>query len=236
MLRDYLPCVASVLGVLTGLAACSGESAGGQGGEGAGDLGVGGGEGGATTSGASTTSSGSSTSGSSSASGGGAPAGSSGTASSSGAGGADCVDTGLGEPDNGTEATAHRITGSCKDGDVGKVYGVLDGPDDVDWFVYTGQDKYNCKVNPTHGVEADAGQLRLCVFAECIEAEVEVSCPTEAQPEVSPAGRQGCCASKTFELGLNCKGTTADDANIYIRVDDPTGEAICPSYTVSYHY
>lgn len=218
--------------ICAGLAGCSGGGGSGGAGEAGGDGGAGGSD---TSSGGSTSNrGGGATVGSTSASDASATA-SSGSATG-GVGGASCVDTGLGEPDNDSEASAHRVTGSCEDDKVGKIYGVLDGPGDVDWYVYTGEDKLNCKVNPTHGIEADAGKLRVCVFAECIEADVEVSCPAGAQPEASPGGRSGCCATSTFELGLNCKGTTADDANLFIRVDDPTGEATCPSYTVSYHY
>lgn len=147
-----------------------------------------------------------------------------------------CFDSSATEPGDADEAGAAKIPVSCDDGDKGKAHGVLNGPGDVDWWVYTGEDKLTCKVNPTQSIESDAGTLRLCAFVQCVSADTTFDCPGGTETVESPGKRKGCCSSKPFTITFNCEGTISEDANVYFRVDDPEGLAVCPSYTITYHY
>lgn len=205
--------------------------------------GNGGGTGGSTT----TSSSTSTTATTSTTSGGGAGGATSSTSTAStggaggtgGQGGAPCVNTDPGEP-NDSEDTAYSFgdTG-CSDSDPGMIYGILDGPDDVDWFTYVGMDDTTCLVNPTQGVTVvGAGSARLCAYFECTggSGTDPGTCPSGTIADTSPDGRPGCCGHGDFTVDLNCTGTIDDSSAVYLRVDDPTHQAVCLAYTVSFHY
>jgi hypothetical protein len=151
--------------------------------------------------------------------------------------GMECMDTGPGEP-NDNEASAFSLgTIGDSDGDGGSVPGVLsDG--DVDWYVYNGQDNFGSVVDPTR--EFSSSQtLRVCKFIECPDNDQNFSCPGGTVPETSPNGRQGCCNTMGFEVGDFICGSSSlndDSATVYIRIDDPTGQAMCASYTLNYHF
>jgi hypothetical protein len=127
--------------------------------------------------------------------------------------------------------------GDC-DGDGHVLGGIIDGAQDVDWFVYQGNDGI-CVVNPSGELSADLPGARLCVFIECLQGDTEFGpCPATASEDTSPDGLPGCCSTSSLDLdGFNCTGTTSEDLWVYMRVDQPGGPSgVCNSYTVTYHY
>lgn len=155
-----------------------------------------------------------------------------------GEGGGDCVDIGLGEP-NESEGSAFPLKGNpiedC-DGDGGMISGVI-APGDTDWFTYQGDDVIGCSVDPTRSF-TNGGGLRLCKFIRCVDsgATTEFTCPGGTTEATSPEGRDGCCSASGFTIDdVNCTGTLDEDTEVFIRVDRPTGTG-CTSYSVSYHY
>lgn len=156
--------------------------------------------------------------------------------------GGGCPDTYLGEP-NETESTAYWLSADpiddC-DGSGDHVSGVLSGADDVDWFVYPGNDALwpVCIVNPTRELDASEADLRLCVFFQCLAGETQLSCPGGTTAVTSPEARPGCCSNDGFEVNsIGCGGTFDDDTYVFIRVDQPGATAAtCSEYVVTYHY
>jgi hypothetical protein len=79
------------------------------------------------------------------------------------------------------------------------------------------------------------------VFAECTLGNTLISCPSGSTAANSPVGRPGCCATGTVAtvdfgtLDLGCDDGNDEDAAIYMRIDQPTGNA-CIDYTLDYHY
>jgi hypothetical protein len=160
------------------------------------------------------------------------------TTSASTTTGSGCVDTGPGEP-NATETTAFDLgtIGDCDDqGDV--VSGVLNGANDVDWYKFHGIDMSSlCSVDPARALSS-SGSVRICKFIQCDASESNnFTCPSGSTPATSPIGRPGCCGSGDMDISLTCGSSqlNADDAMVYIRVDNPQSLP-CASYTVAYHY
>lgn len=125
---------------------------------------------------------------------------------------------------------------SDDDDDGGSIFGTLDGPDDVDWYRYTGDDDILSNVDPARFVKSTGG-VRLCKFAECeggIE-DTEFECPAETEEATSPSGRPGCCAPAGIVLGdANCSGVIEDNMQVFMRVDQ--AEDACTAYELIYHY
>lgn len=164
---------------------------------------------------------------------------SSGAGGGGGAGGAPCANTDPGEP-NDTEAIAYDFgMNGCSDSDPGMFYGVLDGPNDVDWFRYEGSDDLSCIVNPTQGATVTGnGSVRVCAYLECNKGldKTDVTCPNGTTSDTSAAGRPGCCGASEFTIDLSCGTLASKDALVLVRIDDPTHGAICTSYDVSFHF
>jgi len=145
-------------------------------------------------------------------------------------------DTDLLEPND--EEAMPTLLGeiSDDDDDGGSIFGTLDGPDDVDWYRYTGDDDILSNVDPARFVKATGG-LRLCKFAECeggIE-DTDFECPAETEAATSPLGRPGCCAPAGVVLGdANCTGVLEDNMQVFMRVDQ--AEDACTAYELIYHY
>jgi hypothetical protein len=152
--------------------------------------------------------------------------------------GGGCVDIGLGEP-NESETTAWALKMSsiddCDDsGD--SITGVI-APGDTDWFYYEGDDKTFCVVDPTRSLSQSQSGLRLCKYFECLNGNTEVDCPGGTTAETSGEGRPGCCGTSGFDVDLNCAGSLDEHAYVYIRLDQPGGDAsTCNEYTLDYHY
>ncbi len=136
--------------------------------------------------------------------------------------------------DEGSATFLGEISDDDEDGS--SVAGVLDGPGDVDWYRYTGDDDTFSSVDPTRFVEASAG-VRMCKFAECANGlpNTEFPCPDETEEAMSPSGRPGCCAPLGAEISdANCNGVVEDNMDVYIRVDQ--AEAACVDYEVIFHF
>ena len=176
----------------------------------------------ATTSAASTTSSGT---------GHGGSAATSTTATTST--GPSCDDTGIGEP-NDSESKAFTLAAidDC-DGSGSSLQGVIAGPDDADWYKYSGDDTSFCSVDATRDLTS-TDSLRICKFAQCVSGTATPDCPLGTAADTSPDGRPGCCSLQGFSMGVDCSGID-DDATIFVRIDSIDG-ADCASYSLDYHY
>jgi hypothetical protein len=155
-----------------------------------------------------------------------------------GQGGEPCMNTDPGEP-NDTEATAYNLGATdCSDSTLGKIYGILAGPEDVDWFTYNGKSGLSCQVDPTSGVSVTTGIARVCAYFACVHGTGTHigSCPAATHSDTSPSGRPGCCGTTDFTVNLDCEGTSNDESLVYLRVDDPTKGSVCADYAVTFHY
>lgn len=125
---------------------------------------------------------------------------------------------------------------SDDDDDGGSIFGTLDGPEDVDWYRYTGDDDILSNVDPARFVKATGG-VRLCKFAECEGgiSDTDFECPAETEAATSPLGRPGCCAPAGIALGdANCTGVLEDNMQVFMRVDQ--AQDACTAYELIYHY
>jgi len=134
---------------------------------------------------------------------------------------------------NNTQSSAVQLgTISDNDDDGGAVCGVLDGPDDVDWYVYGGEDKPLYVVNPTRYLSASAN-AKLCVYARCVNSGTSVACFGESK-DTAPQGQLGCCSFGKVTPTIECDGLD-DSATIWIKVDN--SDALqCVEYELDYHF
>lgn len=109
--------------------------------------------------------------------------------------------------------------------------GTVAGADDVDWYVYEGDDTVFGAVDPTRVIDTK-GSARLCVYAECIKGTTSVSCGG-LTPDTAPLGQKGCCGAGKVAPKLECSGLD-DAAMIWIRVDQAKQE--CLPYDLDYHF
>lgn len=141
---------------------------------------------------------------------------------------------------NATEDTA-SVRSPIGDGDGrgSQVTGLLDSPNDVDWFRYAGTDNFGAVVNPYGQLNVVA--LELCLHADCVSGleTTQITCPAGTTQTPSPEGRPGCCAAGTmgFEIDLSCTDNplVSDDATIYMSVRGSEA-GVCQEFTLSYHY
>ena len=222
-------------GGFSGSSSGGGANSGGSGGTSSGGTSSGGTNSGGTSSGG--TSSGGTSSGGTNSGG-----TSSGGASSGGTGGGSCNDTGTEPNDTIAQATPVCSPAPCKIGAKdsrgsqthGPIQGVLKSGD-VDLHTYLGDDTLTGSVNPT--VETKDSGFQLCMFAKCDKNKTTEmkGCKGDGSKTTGLGGLEGCCASAPakLELDLNCKGTTSDDAAIYMRADQANA---CTSYSLTYHY
>ena len=184
-------------------------------------------------------SSSSSTSGSSSSSG-------SSKSSSSSTGGAQCVDSDDAGETEDKAMPLKDVSDTDSDAENEVVSGVISGPTDVDWYTYKGTDSTGPSVDPTRTIEVENDKIayQLCKFVKCKSGTFAGQCPDNTTPATSKVQKlKGCCASSTagsFTIAPSalsdlCDGTSNDDATIFIRVDNPLGNA-CGKYTLHYHY
>jgi hypothetical protein len=156
------------------------------------------------------------------------------TTTSTGAGGAPCQDTGLGEPNDDMESAYPMGEQPSDDGEERTIAGVLQTPEDVDWYFYIGSDDFDGTVDP--GRQIVGAGIRICKYIECVEGDAEFECPSGTQQDTQ-GGRPGCCwtDNEPLEWGLNCTGVISDDARIYMRVDHVGGPG-CESYSLKFNY
>lgn len=151
---------------------------------------------------------------------------------------AQCTDLGV-EPSE-TEQTAHNLTGQpitdC-DSAGGSINGTIDGPSDVDWYVYGATDELACVVDPARTLQSISGGIRMCKYFECHLGPTVVTCPIGTTAENSPDGRSGCCGTYGFQVDIDCTDSWSDDAWVYLRLDQPNAPSnSCNHYAVGYHY
>jgi hypothetical protein len=146
-----------------------------------------------------------------------------------------CEEVGPGEPGNAMQLTAHNF-GTISDADsAGKdVCAVLSSPSDVDWYTYSGVDNAFSVVDPSRKVDAEA-KTRLCVYLACTAGTTTFSCPAGSVPDTAPLGQQGCCSNLAISLSFDCNGVTDDDANVWLKVENPD-QLACVPYLLSFHY
>ncbi len=162
------------------------------------------------------------------------------TTGSGGAGGAaECLDIGLGEP-NESESQAFELKNGaiteCND-QGGTLKGII-ASGDTDWFRYEGDDGLGlCVVDPSRTLSPDDQGLRVCVYPECFAGGTKFTCPSPTTPDTSPSLRPGCCHNQGFTItNLNCPGFD-EHVTVYIRVDHPNANAsTCVSYELGYHF
>lgn len=145
-------------------------------------------------------------------------------------------DTDLLEPND--EESMPTLLGeiSDDDDDGGSIFGTLEGPGDVDWYRYTGDDDVLSNVDPARFVKSTGG-VRLCKFAECEGGvgDTDFECPVETEAATSPLGRPGCCAPMGIALGdANCTGVLEDNMQVFMRVDQ--AQDACTAYELIYHF
>ena len=120
-----------------------------------------------------------------------------------------------------------------------EIVGVLNGTLDVDWHLLAGVHyEGNCGLlhpNPRLHVSAGSG-FRVCAFFSCDNGGGPVvTCQSEAQPEISPNGRSGCCAFGDVAATIDCLGSGEDDTTgVYVRIDEQF--EICTTYKVDVQY
>ncbi len=164
-----------------------------------------------------------------------------------GTGGVDtCPDQGMGEPNN-TMATATMLpSGTDCDDSTGGTMGTIDGPNDVDWYMYIQTDDvFGCEVKPGRTWSQQAGStIRVCKYIECSANNMppsSVDCEDGSTPD-EQGGIMGCCHTEPFQIGIGgafeegCP-TSNDLLNVYTRVDQPTAPAdACTAYNLQYHF
>ncbi|MBW2455124.1 MAG: hypothetical protein JRI68_11470 [Deltaproteobacteria bacterium] len=179
----------------------------------------------------------------------GGSAGGAGGANPGGAGGAGgsggedtCEDQGAGEL-NETIATATLLAGGT-DCDILQTAGTIDGPDDVDWYVYVQTDDVliGCNVNPESDWSVQAGHtLRVCTYVECQvnnESPSTVNCNADSTPSTHD-GLAGCCHTLPFNVGIGMTGCpgSEDLLNVYTRIAEPDAPAdTCTDYNFTYTF
>lgn len=139
----------------------------------------------------------------------------------------------LNEPnENENAATASDGVDDC-DGQKTRA-GILKPGGDQDWFKFAGTDNLlSCSPNPK--VKVDKSDLRVCVFAQCQSGTTQVVCASGTAHK-SPANREGCCATGgAAEITLTCSGLGSQNADLYVRVDQPNKNA-CIDYQLTYSY
>jgi hypothetical protein len=135
---------------------------------------------------------------------------------------------------NETQATAHDF-GTISDADSAgdTICPVLKGADDVDWYMYTGDDVFPNVVDPTRVVTTDLN-ARLCVYYECINGNTSVGCNADEVEDVAPGGQDGCCGMGNVAPSLNCTGLD-DAADVWFKVENVDMLA-CVPYQLDYHF
>jgi hypothetical protein len=108
--------------------------------------------------------------------------------------------------------------------------GVLEGPDDADWFSYTGSDNLGDTVDPARTLTVPSGTLQMCKFFQCNVGEAQVVCPAGTQG-VTEGILHGCCAPSAFAFdsdGIECIGGAFDTGGTVWIVLRAATEACVP--------
>ena len=139
---------------------------------------------------------------------------------------------------NDSKTTASQL-GESKDDmdwddDAKQVWASLYGPGDVDWFQYTAKDTFWGKIRPRADLTnvPDGSTYEICLFMVCDNGEpIELKSCFAGEESTSADGLDGCCASDSAQLELNCEGSS-DDGVVYVRVSHVSGPWACDNYSV----
>jgi hypothetical protein len=144
------------------------------------------------------------------------------------------------EDETNTEANDTQMTafdfGTISDADSAgdTICPVLDGPDDVDWYHYFGNDVFPNVVDPDRVVTSDMN-ARLCVYFDCEgNNSTSVGCNADEVEDIAPGGQAGCCGMGSVAPSLNCSGLD-DAADVWIKVEN-VDMAACVGYQLDYHF
>jgi phospholipase C len=136
------------------------------------------------------------------------------------------------------------------------VEGVLAGKGDVDFFLFKGEDKLLCAVNPK--VEVVTPDTEVCIFVACFSGSTTFLdkdgdgdvCNGGTQKTIDSGTTKGCCVNEVNDearVEYDCTSLITDDdsADVYIRVraKNPPANATeaasagqCMAYEVQYHF
>lgn len=114
--------------------------------------------------------------------------------------------------------------------------GVIETPDDEDWFGYEGDDAACGMDHISPHVELADGisGLEVCVFAKPHEPGGDPTCAQGTQASHA-GGYYGCCASDAARLELPAQFGVKDNASVRMRVRSK-GTAACLSYSITFGY
>jgi hypothetical protein len=144
-------------------------------------------------------------------------------------------DPDFGEPDSEAAAFDLGQTDDC-DENIAQAAGVLGSSGDIDFFRVSASDELFCTFAPVLAVSATA-PLRTCIYFECMEGTVSLSCADGTSPATSSLGRPGCCATgSSLQLmpDASCTGSVGDDMHAFVRLD--AASETCVGYTVDLHF
>jgi hypothetical protein len=146
----------------------------------------------------------------------------------------DTCDADIGEPDTEASAMFLGSIDNC-DSSLLQVAGVLGTLIDIDYYSYSGSDTFPCSVDPTLSVIA-TDPTRACLYFSCNSGTAQLTCPTGSSAVTSTAGRPGCCTTDaSLQIDeFSCAGTTADDAQVWLRFDTPAQTCTGYSATLSF--
>lgn len=109
------------------------------------------------------------------------------------------------------------------------IEGVLDGPDDADWFTYHGTDAVGSTVAPSTTLMLGGGSVEVCQFFTCDEGNPQVICPPGTAGAME-GFMNGCCAMQGFvfeDEGVECiAGAFNTAGTVYVRIQGATEQCI----------
>ncbi len=164
---------------------------------------------------------------------GGSSAGGSGGSSAGGSGGSGGSCTDNGDEPNETRSGATALSSVSCGGSSRTHNAVAAMSSDVDWYSATGVGGTLCAANAK--AQVNQSNLRVCVFVKCTSGSTTRTCAQGTK--ATDGGLDGCCKTGgAAEATVKCSGITNDQsANVYIRVDQPSGNA-CTDYKLTYSY
>jgi hypothetical protein len=126
---------------------------------------------------------------------------------------------------------------SDDDAETVEFIGVLDDPDDVDWFTYHGTDALGETVDPARTLQVFGGTLELCKFFTCDVGEAQVLCPAGTM-SITEGTRHGCCSPSSFAFdadGIECIGGAFETGGtVLMRLQNASDQ--CVGYSGTAHF
>jgi hypothetical protein len=162
-----------------------------------------------------------------------------------GAGQGAACDEDLNEP-NDAALQARLVPGADGDGvmsdcdDEDSLSGLLDGPDDADWFFFAGKDdvcvEFGDNIGPHASLEVAGASAEVCIFVQPKAEAGALACDEDSEPsdELAGQGYTGCCGAAEARLTFGSSDTT-DEGDVRIKVSKLSG-AICGGYSLRVNY